>query len=83
MAYIVPDKMPESCCKCPFGYCKYINPFWSQGKPDRKGYTCSLDKEHRVLDIEIDDETTKAEWCPLREVKTIKTRVTMDGGDSE
>lgn len=74
MPYIVPDEMPKSCYKCYFGYCKFSHPFWSEEKPNTKGYICALDKEHRVLEMHYDDVTTKAEWCPLREVKTIVGR---------
>ena len=68
MAYIVPAKLPKSCCECFFGRCKFIRPFWSKEKPNTKGYTCLFDKEKRVLEMGY-DETAKAEWCPLREVK--------------
>lgn len=68
MAYIVPAELPKDCCHCPFGHCKFSHPFWSKEKPNRQGYFCSLDKEKRVLEMGF-DETAKAEWCPLREVK--------------
>ena len=66
--YIVPAELPRSCNECHFGTCKFSYPFWSEKKPNTQGYVCRLDKEHRVLEMGF-DETAKAEWCPLREVK--------------
>lgn len=68
MPYIVPAELPKSCCECTFGRCKFLHPYWTKEKPNTAGYTCLLDKENRVLEMGL-DETAKAEWCPLREVK--------------
>lgn len=72
MAYIVPDEMPTSCVRCPFGHCKFSYPLGyliGQNKPI-KGYYCSLDKEQpkRVLVTPFSDNESKAEWCPLKKV---------------
>lgn len=71
MSYLVPTELPKSCVKCPFGACKFSHP-WGTSNYDRKpikGYYCQLDtnKPKRVLTMDYDDETTKMEWCPLKE----------------
>ena len=70
MAYIVPRELPKSCFRCPFAALKWQYPFWSRGDDlaNTKAYTCQADAEKRVVVLEIDDETSKAEWCPLKEV---------------
>lgn len=68
MAYIVPAELPKSCCECFFGRCKFIRPFWTNEKPNTKGYICCLDKENKVLEMAA-GETAKAEWCPLIEAQ--------------
>lgn len=69
MPYIVPTEMPASCCTCRFADLKYHHPFWSREKPNTKGYVCCLDKQKRVLETHINDCDTKAEWCPLKDLK--------------
>ena len=68
MPYIVPAKLPKNCNSCPFCVTKFYHPFWSKNKPNTKGVYCSLDKQHKVLEMDI-DEDLKACWCPLKEVK--------------
>ena len=65
MSYIVPMDLPDSCSNCRFSTCKFSHPFWSREKPNRKAYMCQADKERRTIEMEFDDETTKAKWCPL------------------
>lgn len=57
---------PKGCCDCHFHVCKYQHPFCCKEKTNRKGYTCQLDEEKRVLDLDINDEFTTANWCPLK-----------------
>lgn len=69
MAYIVPSELPKSCVKCFFGYCVYSHPWVdSRNKKTGKGYRCQLDPQKRVLDMDYKDTTSKAEWCPLKEL---------------
>ncbi len=69
MAYIVPSELPKSCIECFFGYCCYSHPWGTrQNKKATKGYRCQLDPQKRVLDMEYNDSTSKAEWCPLKEL---------------
>lgn len=56
---------PKGCGDCPFHLCMYQHPFWCKEKTNRKGYVCQLDEEKRVLDLDINDEVTTANWCPL------------------
>ena len=60
---------PKGCGDCPFHTCEYQHPFWCKEKPNRKGYACQLDKQRRVLDLDINDEFTTANWCPLKPYK--------------
>lgn len=60
---------PKGCGDCPFHWCVYQHPFWCKEKPNRKGYSCQLDKQKRVLDLDINDEFTTANWCPLKPYK--------------
>lgn len=60
---------PRGCGNCPFHLYMYQHPFWSKEKTNRKGYVCQLDEEKRVLDLDINDEVTKANWCPLKPYK--------------
>ncbi len=72
MSFIVPMKLPKSCANCLFSVLRYQHPFWSKGGPGKvgtKGYYCQCDKERRLIEMCIEDNTTKAEWCPLIEVK--------------
>lgn len=59
---------PSGCARCVFSVCKYQHPWWSNDKKkrNRKGFYCQLDEQHRVLDMDINDETTTAEWCSLK-----------------
>lgn len=56
---------PKGCSSCVFHICKYHHPFWGKEKQNRKGYICQLDEQRRLLDLDINDETTTAKWCPL------------------
>jgi len=67
MAYIVPLDIPSSCSGCFFSTCKFWHPFWSEHKPNRKGYACMADSKRRTIEMDIDDYKTKAEWCPLKD----------------
>ena len=68
MSYIVPKPMPEACDRCPFCCTKWYHPFWSASdKAGTKGYYCSFDSEHKILELPLEDKTTKAQWCPLIE----------------
>ena len=84
MAYLVPAELPKSCCTCPFGICKFSHPFFAREKPNRKGYVCAFDKTNKVIETHIDDFNTRAEWCPLKEVKIIEAVVKdeKDGGEN-
>lgn len=59
---------PSGYAHCVFGVCEFQHPWWSNNKEkrNRKGYYCQLDEQRRVLEIDINDETTKAEWCSLK-----------------
>ena len=73
MSYIVPLELPESCSDCPFATTSFYCPLWSKDeKRGMKGYNCNADKAHRPIEMDIDDTTTKADWCPLKEVKNEK-----------
>lgn len=61
--YIVPAEMPKSCAHCQFSILKYQHPFWSQEKPNTKGYCCPF--TGLTLELEFKDYTSKADWCPL------------------
>lgn len=70
MAYIVPIETPKSCHDCYF--CNLIeqHPFWSSEK-DKQGtktYRCQVHAERRTITLDIHDKTTKADWCPLKEM---------------
>lgn len=70
MSYIVPGEMPKSCSKCLFHCTKWYHPFWAASKKaNTKGLYCQLDHERKILKLPLEDETTKAEWCPLKEVE--------------
>lgn len=60
---------PKGCASCFFKRCMYHHPFWSKEKPNRKGYICELDEQRRLLELDINDETTTAKWCPLKAVE--------------
>nr|DAR02914.1 MAG TPA: hypothetical protein [Caudoviricetes sp.] len=49
-----------------------IHPEWCEEKTNRKGYVCQLDEEKRLLDLDINDEVTTANWCPLKPYKEIE-----------
>ena len=72
MPYIVPTDIPKGCAECRFANLSFSHPFWAREKPNTKGYVCSLYEQHRVKEMYFDDVSTKAEWCPLREVKSVK-----------
>lgn len=59
---------PSGCARCVFGVCKFQYPWWCREESGRgkKGFYCQLDEQHRVLEMDIDDDTTKAEWCSLK-----------------
>lgn len=62
---------PNGCANCVFGVCSYKHPWWSSNKEkrNRKAYYCQLDEAYRLLEMDINDETTKAGWCPLKPYK--------------
>ena len=69
--YVVPKELPESCYRCPFAALKYQVPFWGgdKEKANTKAYTCQATDEHKEIVMHINDETTKPDWCPLRECR--------------
>ena len=68
MAYIVPKEIPNSCSHCPFSALVFSHPWWCSNKPNKKGYRCQADSELRTIEMDFNDNTTKAEWCPLKQM---------------
>ena len=71
MAYIVPLEMPKTCVDCFFSCITELYPFWSEQKDKRgtKTLCCQAHEEHKKIVLDINDKTTKADWCPLVEVQ--------------
>ena len=70
MSYIVPLELPKSCEDCLFATTSFYCPLWSKDeKRGMKGYNCNADGAHRLIEMDIDDTTTKADWCPLKKEK--------------
>lgn len=69
MAYIVPAELPHSCALCKFALVKNYRPFYASEKPNTMDIVCFLDKGKRIKEMATNDYDTKAEWCPLVEVK--------------
>lgn len=82
MSYIVPDKIPKYCNKCPFGRCRYCFPSDNMmiksmvdgkiNKAKTHGYVCHLEyksqgKYTKVMHAEIGVDIKKPKWCPLEE----------------
>lgn len=62
-------EMPSCCTKCYWHRLKWHHPFWSDENPGTIGLYCELDKhQKRITKLDIDDESFKPDWCPLREV---------------
>lgn len=77
MAYIVPGEIPESCANCPFHGCRFSHPFWATDAGDlcgKQGFYCQLDTEtpRRIMIVDFGDNTSKAEWCPLKKIVECK-----------
>ena len=73
MAYIVPREIPKSCAKCFFHGLKFSYPSWAKEEKElcnKQGLYCQLDeqKPKRVMVVDFGDKTSKAEWCPLKEM---------------
>ena len=80
MAYIVPTALPTSCSSCPFSHLRWSCPWWSKDteKVGTKAYICQAHPERKLIVMDIDDETTKAEWCPLKPIPEKQTIHCMD-----
>lgn len=77
MAYIVPKEIPKSCNKCPFGFCVEYHPFWSKddAKRNTKTIRCQAVMPFRNTILNINDETFKADWCPLVDLSNCESEM--------
>ena len=77
MAYIVPKEIPKSCNKCPFGFCVEYHPFWSKDdeKRNTKTIRCQAIMPFRNTILNINDETFKADWCPLVDLSNRESKM--------
>ena len=77
MAYIVPKEIPKSCNKCPFGFCVEYHPFWSKDdeKRNTKTIRCQAVMPFRNTILNINDETFKADWCPLVDLSNCESEM--------
>ena len=69
MSYIVPLPLPSSCILCPFAHCVREYPAWSKERTGIKILYCTLKDKDNTIEINYTDFTTKAPWCPLKEME--------------
>ena len=83
--YIVPKEMPKACNECPFCYCTEYHPFWSGDKEKRNTKTirCQAITPFRKTVLAIDDESFKADWCPLVDAADVVPKSEVEALDRE
>ena len=75
---IAMKELPKSCDKCRYCILKYQHPFWSKEKPNTKGLDCMLLKNCDVLELHIDDETTKRKDCPIKQIDEVQNQTAIE-----